>query len=514
MFSKIQSLAVQGLNVLPVDVEVDTGRGLPGMVIVGLAGKSTMESRDRVKTALNNSRMPYPRSKVTINLAPGDLKKEGPLYDLPIALGIMICTEFLKPLIKTEDHWFVGELTLDGRLRPVPGILSMAEFVKKKGGKLVIPAQNFSEASMVSGLEIVPVQNLDEVLVYFQKEVLSSSLCSKLESENVYKESSAKWSKDFSEVKGQNQAKRAMAVAAAGGHNLLMLGPPGSGKSMLAERFSTILPDLEAEEALEVTKVYSVAGELSHEKALFEERPFRAPHHTISDIALIGGGSDAKPGEISLAHCGVLFLDELPEFKRSTLEVLRQPLETGMVNISRAKQNNQYPANFVLIAAMNPCPCGYYGSRVRNCRCHGGQVEKYLSKISGPLLDRIDLHIEVTDQRPMLLKQKNKKELSTKDLCEMVRKAQEMQKERFKNEAILRNAEMKGRTLEKYCRLDTETEKFLMKGMEEQGFSTRAYYKILVVARTVADMNEDEKLCLDHVAEALNYRVLDQKVFG
>ena len=514
MFSRLKSLSVQGLTVHPVDVEVDTGRGLPGMIIVGLAGKAIMESRDRVKTALLNTSMPYPRSRVTVNLAPGDLKKEGPLFDLPIALGVMICTEFLTTTRPTANHIIVGELSLDGYLRPVHGTLSMAQHALDTNSTLIIPMSNYREARLVSGLTIVPIAHLNDLLRYFSNEISPEELVTQAEALEQQAPEPPCDTRNFSEVKGQPGAKRAMMIAAAGGHNLMMLGPPGSGKSMLAERFPGILPPLSSDEALSVTRIYSVAGLLRHDTPLLRTRPFRAPHHTISDVALIGGGSDAKPGEISLTHRGVLFMDELPEFRRSTLEVLRQPLESGTITISRARNVCEYPANFTFLAAMNPCPCGYYGSQVRPCRCSSHQIEKYLSKLSGPLLDRIDIHIEVTDQSPSVLRQKTKKGPSTEDMQANVIRAHQIQAQRFAGTALHRNGDMRGGLIEKHCPLDTESEDFLIKAMDEMGLSTRAYHKILVVARTIADIEESDAISLDHLSEALNYRILDQKIFN
>ena len=511
MFTKLNTLTVEGLNVHQVDVEVDTGRGLPGMVIVGLAGKAIMESRDRVKTALLNTNVSFPRARITVNLAPGDLKKEGPMFDVPIALGVMLCSGFLSEKIKLNNHWFVGELALNGKIRPVNGVVNMARYVKEKNGTLVVPSNNFQEASLVKGLKIIPVNDLDD-LIHYAKEANSRVDATSLENK-ITNPTEIKYKIDFEEVKGQPIAKRAMMIAAAGNHNLLMLGPPGSGKSMLAERLPGILPDLDYRESLEMTCIYSVSGNLDKEDPLIKKRPFRAPHHTISDIALIGGGTHSKPGEISLAHRGVIFLDELPEFKRNTLEVLRQPLESGNITISRSKQTSEYPCKFIMVAAMNPCPCGYFGSRVRQCRCSSSQVEKYLAKLSGPLLDRIDMHVEVTDQSPSALRKKNSVGMSSAQMREMIDRAIEMQKLRFKGTDFLRNSELKGSALEKYCQIDEACEEFLLKGMQEMGLSTRAFHKILLVARTIADLEQEEEISLDHLAEALNYRMMDQKIF-
>lgn len=513
MYCQLNSYACEGLQVHGIDVEVSTGKGLPGTVIVGLPGKAIMESKDRVKMALQNAKMPFPRSKVTINLAPGDLKKEGPLYDLPIALGLMVCTEFI-PCPKDLDRYaVVGECSLDGCCRPIMGILSIAEKAQKSGHTLVCPKENYKEAQLVEGLEIVPVAHLNDLRAYFCGDISRDELI--LRDHQEPSSSSPKTitsNKDFSDVKGQNAAKRALLISAAGKHNLIMSGPPGSGKSMLAERYPSILPPLLNHEALEVTKIHSVAGQISNDSPLISERPFRAPHHSISEPALIGGGSDAKPGEISLGHQGVLFLDELPEFKRSTLEVLRQPLESGSISVHRAKRFCEYPAQFTLIAAMNPCPCGYLGSRLRSCRCSSTQTQRYMGKLSGPLLDRIDLHIEVTDQSPSVLRQQNQQpSLSSAELLSQVCAARAIQSERYKNETIEYNGQCRGSLVEKYCPLNRESEDFLLQGMEKMGLSTRAYHKVLIIARTIADLEQKSDIHIDHVCEALNYRLLDRQ---
>jgi magnesium chelatase family protein len=515
MYVRLNSTCCEGLNVHPIDLEVSTGKGLPGMVIVGLPGKAIMESKDRVKMALQNSTMPFPRGKITVNLAPGDLKKEGPLFDLPIALGLMICTEFLKVPENINDFMIVGELSLDGICRPIPGILNMAEFAHQQQKHLICPVENYPEANLVEGLSVIPVASLDDLHSFFTGKKDSESLKQEAFGKIPAPPQEMPTRKlDFSDVKGQSAAKRALLISAAGQHNLIMVGPPGSGKSMLAERYSSILPPLMTQEALEVTKIHSVAGLTKPNSPLIQVRPFRSPHHSISEPALIGGGSDARPGEISLCHRGILFLDELPEFKRSTLEVLRQPLESGKISIGRSRRHSEYPAKFTLIAAMNPCPCGYYGSRVRSCRCSSSQTERYLSKLSGPLLDRIDLHIEVTDQSPSVLRKKQTQGVTSSELRVLVTRTHETQNQRYQSEDIQYNGELRGALVERYCHLDTESEDVLLKGMQELGLSTRAFHKVLIVARTIADLDEQENILLDHVCEALNYRLLDKQLFN
>lgn len=507
MYASLRSAALEGLHVHDIEIEVSTGRGLPGMVMVGLPGKAVTESRDRVKSALQHSDIPYPRSKITVNLAPGDLKKEGPLYDLPIAVGTMICMEFLKVNIDLAQVIIVGELSLSGQCRSVPGILSIAEFCQQRKLSLICPVNNYAEARLVPDLEVYPIHHLNEVAQIISGRITRQQLIKDLPQQCSAPHQATQL--DFVDVKGQELAKRAMVIAAAGRHNLIMVGPPGSGKSMLAQRFPALLPPLSPNEALQVTKIHSVAGQLGHHPDLLKERPFRAPHHSISEAALIGGGNDARPGEISLCHRGVLFLDELPEFKRNTLELLRQPMESGEIHINRCRNACHYPAQFALIAAMNPCPCGYSGSRVRSCRCRSGAVERYVSKLSGPLLDRIDMHVEVNDQPPKLMRSSHAPSSSTADMLAQIERASFQQRHRYGNDNRF-NGDLRGPDVLEHCQIDIKTESFLIQGMEQMGFSNRAFNKVLVVARTIADLGDSPRILIDHISEALNYRTLDR----
>ena len=512
MLSKVFSASVLGVDGYSIEIEVDVTRGLPSMVIVGLPDASVKEARDRVKSAIENSGFTHPPKKITVNLAPAHTKKEGPSFDLPIALGILAATGQINSE-KLQDYAAVGELALNGRVRSVKGVLPMALKAKKDGMTgILVPIENVKEAAVVRGLEAIAVKNLSEAVQFILGEK-DLPPC-KIDLEPLFDEDNH-YETELRDVKGQVLAKRALEIAACGGHHMIMIGPPGSGKTLLAKCLPSLLPLLSLEEALETTKIHSVAGVLGMDQSLLTLRPFRSPHHTISDIGLIGGGSFPRPGEVSLAHHGVLFLDELPEFKRNVLEVLRQPLEDGKITISRASASLTYPSNFMLVAAMNPCPCGYFTDHRRECRCTPAQVQRYRTKISGPLLDRIDLHVEVaavkTDE---LTSEGETQSEDTRDLRQRVIKLRKFQSKRLEKEGLYVNGQMNIKQIKKYCRMDSDAKNILKMAVSEMGFSARSYDRILKVARTIADMDERELIESNHISEAIQYRSLDRALWN
>ncbi len=511
MLSKIISSATLGIDAYAVEVEADIQQQLPSFVTVGLPDGAVRESKERVTAAIKNSDFVFPSKRVTINLAPADIKKEGSAFDLPIAVGILAATgQILRD--RCDEFVMLGELSLDGALRPVPGVLPMTMSVRQEAGVkgIIVPKANAREAAMADTVPVYPVDSLKEAVHFLEDESTIKPFTVDIRS--VF-DRARSYTVDFADVRGQESAKRALEVAAAGGHNIVMIGPPGSGKTMLARRMPTILPDMSIEEALETTKIHSVAGRLAAGSALVATRPFRSPHHSVSYAGLIGGGAIPKPGEVSLAHHGVLFLDELPEFKKDILEMLRQPMEDNHVTISRAATALTYPAGFMLIAAMNPCPCGYYGDPKQECNCSTGEIQRYMSRISGPLMDRIDIHITVPSVKFKELSSETRGEQAA-TIRQRVNEARRRQLERFKNEkSIFCNAHMESRDIRTFCRIDDKSQSLLALAITKQGLSARAYDRILKVARTIADLAGSENIEMGHIAEAVHYRTLDRKLW-
>lgn len=506
MLSKVNSIALHGLEGYLIEVQVDISNGMPYWEIVGLPDVSVREAKERVRTAIKNSKFEFQSRRIVVNLAPADLRKEGTYFDLPIAIGILLNLGQIRKF--NNDIAFVGELSLDGNINKVNGILPICIEAKKLGiKKIVLPKENSKEGGIVRGLEIIAVRNIREAVEYLNGKIDIKPT----QNENFkIKENLSKGELDFADVRGQESIKRALEVAATGGHNCLLIGSPGSGKTMMAQRISSILPDLTFEESLEITKIYSVAGKIQKEMPIITNRQYRAPHHTITPISLIGGGKTPKPGEISLAHYGVLYLDELPQFNKAMLELLRGPLEDGKVTISRMNGSIEYPCKFMFVASMNPCPCGYYGSKEKECTCNQKSILRYMNKISGPLLDRIDIQVEVNPVSYANLKLSKKQEASA-EIKKRVNRAREIQRERYKEYGIYSNSELRSNLISEFCKLDNDSERLLQIAFERLGLSARAYSRILKVARTIADLDNSNNIKSKHIAEAIQYRSLDRK---